>query len=95
MFLHADSEGSGQTGRMPRLISLRWVQRSFCWFCHEAAHMYSYYSKSINLHRNDPKFSGRYAWANSADQIRLFLEEQSDQVYLFAIPSASFGLITL
>ena len=21
-------------------LSLRWVHRSFCWFCHEAAHMY-------------------------------------------------------
>ena len=35
-FLHADSEDSDQTGRMPRLI---WVfaAQSFCWFCHEAA----------------------------------------------------------
>ena len=36
-FLHADSEDSDQTGRMPRLISLRWAHKSFCWFCHEAA----------------------------------------------------------
>ena len=21
--------------------SLRWAQRSFCWFCHEAAHMFT------------------------------------------------------
>ena len=39
-FLHADSEDSGETGRMPRLI---WVfagrTQSFCWFCHEAAHI--------------------------------------------------------
>ena len=72
-FLHADSEDSDQTGRMPRLIwvfavhsvgslqsklsscgprwlwsdwadaqadlSLGWVHISFCWFCHEAAHL--------------------------------------------------------
>ena len=32
-------EGSDQTGRMPRLIWVRWVHRSFCWFCHAAAHI--------------------------------------------------------
>ena len=32
------SEDSHQTGRMPRLICLRWVQ-SFCWFCCEVAHV--------------------------------------------------------
>ena len=30
---------------------------------------------SFELYRNDPKFSDRYAWTNSA---RLVLEEQSD-----------------
>ena len=30
-------QDSDQTGRMPRL-SLPWAQ-SFCWFCHEAAHL--------------------------------------------------------
>ena len=42
----------------------------------------------VFIYRNDPKFSDRYAWANSADP---------DQTAprLFAIPSASFGLITL
>ena len=44
MFLHADSEDSDQTGRMPTDLSLRWAQRSFCWFCHEVAQM---------LHRTD------------------------------------------
>ena len=34
-------------------------------------------------YRNDPMFSDRYVWANSAGST------------LFAIPSASFGLITL
>ena len=51
-FLQADSEDSDQTGWMPWLIwvfadwvdaqadlSLRWAHRSFCWFCHEAAHI--------------------------------------------------------
>ena len=37
-FLHADSEGSDQTGIDAQADqSLRWVYRSFCWFCHEAA----------------------------------------------------------
>ena len=44
-------------------------------------------------YRNDPTFSDRYAWANSADR------DQRGAVWsgstLFAIPSASFGLITL
>ena len=39
-------------------------------------------------YRNDPKFADRYAWANSADP------DQTGST-LFAIPSASFGLITL
>ena len=34
---------------------------------------------SCSAYRNDPKFSVRYAWANSADQIRLLLEKLSDQ----------------
>ena len=40
------------------------------------------------MYRNDPKFSDRYAWANSADPVW-------SGSTLFAIPSASFGLITL
>ena len=44
-------------------------------------------------YRNDPKFLDRYAWANSADP------DQRGAVWsgstLFAIPSASLGLITL
>ena len=32
----APSEDSDQ--HMPRLICLRWAHRSFCWFCHAAAH---------------------------------------------------------
>ena len=44
-------------------------------------------------YRNDPKFSDRYVWANSADP------DQTGAVWsgstLFAILSASFGLITL
>ena len=38
-FRHADSEDSDQTGRMPRLICLRWAHMPFCWFCHELAHL--------------------------------------------------------
>ena len=37
IFLHTNSEDSDPTERMPKLMSLRWVQMSFCWFCHEAA----------------------------------------------------------
>ena len=45
---------------------------------------------------NDPKFSDRYAWANSVDPDQT---SPRGAVWsgstLFAIPSASFGLITL
>ena len=46
-------------------------------------------------YRNDPKFSDRYAWANSADPDQT---APGGAVWsgstLFAIPPASFGLIT-
>ena len=46
---------------------------------------------SVDLkYRNDPKFLDRYAWANSADP-----DQTAPRGALFAIPSASFGLITL
>ena len=40
-YLHADSEVSDQTGRMPRLIWVFAARNSFCWFCHVAAHFAS------------------------------------------------------
>ena len=47
-------------------------------------------------YRNDPKFSDRYAWANSADPDQT---APRGAVWsgstLFAIPSELFGLITL
>ena len=42
--LHADSEDSDQTGRMPRLICLRCSHMPLCWFCHEAAQLLLFYS---------------------------------------------------
>ena len=42
-------------------------------------------------YRNDPKFSDRHAWANSADSDQTVWSRST----LFAIPSASFELITL
>ena len=42
-------------------------------------------------YRNDPKFSDRYAWANSAAPDQTAPRGST----LFAIPTASFGLITL
>ena len=51
---------------------------------------------SFAWYRNDPKFSDRYALANSADPDQT---APRGAVWsgstLFAIPSASFGLITL
>ena len=37
MFLHADSEDWADAQAAD--LSLRWVQRSMCWFCHAAAHL--------------------------------------------------------
>ena len=34
-FLYADSEDPDQSD-----LSLRWAHMPFCWFCHEAAHMF-------------------------------------------------------
>ena len=45
-------------------------------------------------YRNDPKFSDRYAWANSTDPDQTAGAVWSGST-LFAISSASFGLITL
>ena len=36
-FLHADSEDSDQTGRMPRLIRVFAGAQPFSWFCHVVA----------------------------------------------------------
>ena len=46
--------------------------------------------KCLTYH-NEPKFSDRYAWVNSADPDQTARSGSA----LFAIPSASFGLITL
>ena len=50
----------------------------------------------FTVYRNDPKFSDRYAWANGADPDQT---APRGAVWsgstLFAIPSVSFGLITL
>ena len=51
VFLHADSEDSYQTGRMPRPISLCLAHRSFCWFCHEAAQLCCAYPASRSAKR--------------------------------------------
>ena len=45
-------------------------------------------SATVLYYRNDPKFLDRYAWANSADP-----DQTAPRV--FAILSASFGLIAL
>ena len=48
---------------------------------------YHYY-----MYRNDPQFLDRHAWVNSADPDQTAVWSGST---LFAILSASFGLITL
>ena len=51
--------------------------------------------KYVYVYRNDPKFSDRYAWANSADPDQTARGAVWSGSTLFAIPSASFGHITL
>ena len=43
-----------QTWRMPRLIRVGWAHRSFCWFCHEAAQMFSTHEESYPDERESP-----------------------------------------
>ena len=53
----------------------------------------AYLSENVgSLRRNFPKFSDRQVWANSADPDQTAVWSGST---LFAIPSASIGLITL
>ena len=46
--------------------------------------------RTNSYYRNDPKFSDRQVWANSADP-----DQTADQRLDFAIPSASIERITL
>ena len=39
IFLRVDSEDWSDRAHAQAGQSLRWAQRSFCWFCHEAAHL--------------------------------------------------------
>ena len=58
--------------------------REFVWHFHRG------------IYRNDPKFSDRYAWANSADPDQTAPRGAvCSGATLFAILSASFALITL
>ena len=50
--------------------------------------------KRLVVYRNDPKLSDRYTWTNSADPDQTGGAVWSGST-LFAIPSASFGHITL
>ena len=50
MFVHADSEDSDQTRRKPRLICVfDWREGQFCWFCHEAAHIFFAHFLSLSF----------------------------------------------
>ena len=52
--------------------------------------------QKLKKYRNDPKFSDRYAWADSADPDQTApWEADWSGPTLFAILSASFRLITL
>ena len=45
-----DNEDSDQTGRMPKMIWVLAGHTSFCWICHEVAHMKNYWNVyMINL----------------------------------------------
>ena len=57
--------------------------------------MVRYPSFFLKKYGNDPKFSDRYAWANSADPDQTVPRGVWSGCTLFAIPSASFGLTTV
>ena len=53
-------------------LSLRWTHRSFCWLCHEAAHIFStmwFFHKAMG-----PNDADRIPW--------LYWKETSDRVYI-------------
>ena len=51
---------TGQTGRMPRLICLRWAHMPFCRFCHALAQIHSYKMlKDVYPSLNDYPISSR------------------------------------
>ena len=49
-------EDTDQTGRMPRLIWVFPWRTSFCWFCHEVAHMWTKLWGQWQDFLNDPCF---------------------------------------
>ena len=52
----AHTEGSDQTGRMPRLIWVSLDAHPFCWFCHEAAHFRLHVQYGSTLRFNETLF---------------------------------------
>ena len=59
-FLHADSEDSDQTGRMPRLIWVFAGAHSFCWYCHVVAHILDSQSSWMLI------LSAKFSWTTRA-----------------------------
>ena len=84
MFLHADSEDSDQTGRMHRLMCLRWAQLPFCWFCHAAAHVYIAASQASRVSLTaDPGVAGSATYRLLKLIMRVFslIEKGSCQMF--------------
>ena len=54
MFLHVDSKDCSHWVYAQDDLSLRWAQRSFSWFCHEAAQLFSHHlvfiKSALSLH---------------------------------------------
>ena len=46
-FLHADSEDWSDWADAQADLSLRWAHKPFCWFCHEAAQLFTYGKLSL------------------------------------------------
>ena len=74
MIVNVDSEDSDQTGRMARLISLRWVLWSFGWFCRMQAqilrHLNAVLYCNLSLeHKEDKAVFTNNPEASAADNI--------------------------
>ena len=83
-------------GALKEMFQLVWREMEWSYKLDHVYHAAFLNGRGNYFYCNDPKFSDRYAWANSADPDQT---APGGAVWsgstLFAIPSASFGLITL
>ena len=105
--LHVDSEGSDQTGQMPRLICIFAGRMSFCWFCHVVAHVISCHgfdSFVVTMADGSDKKKGnirifngadwkfrRASWCQAVTRVMEFFFCTEEPLWLLFLAYSSFG----